>query len=110
MSKSSIKIRVMAKNGVTTVKTIINHPMETGLRKDKITGERIPAHFIQNLTCKINDVVIINVQWGVAVSRNPYLSIKYNGGKAGDIVKLSWEDNTGQSDSVEAIVNQESVS
>ena len=105
MAKSSIKIRVRVKNGVTSIKTLINHPMETGLRTDKTSGKKIPAHFIQNLKYEMNGIVIMNVQWGVAVSQNPYLSFKYNGGKAGDLLKLSWKDNTGLSDSVEARVN-----
>ena len=45
----SIKIRAKEKGGVVTVKALMNHPMETGLRKDKKTGEKIPAHFIQEV-------------------------------------------------------------
>lgn len=37
MAKKSIKIRAKAKNGVVTVKALISHKMETGLRKDKKT-------------------------------------------------------------------------
>ena len=105
MTKSSIKIRAQVKHGVTNIKTLIKHPMETRLRKYKITGKSIPAHFIKNLKCEMNGIIIMNAHYGVAVSRNPYLSFRYNGGKAGDILKLSWEDNTGQSDSIEAKVN-----
>jgi sulfur-oxidizing protein SoxZ len=35
MAQSSIKIRAKVKNGEATVKCLISHPMETGLRKDK---------------------------------------------------------------------------
>ena len=31
----SIKIRAKSKGGITTVKALITHPMETGLRKNK---------------------------------------------------------------------------
>ncbi|MBT7047566.1 MAG: thiosulfate oxidation carrier complex protein SoxZ, partial [Gammaproteobacteria bacterium] len=34
----SIKLRAKSKKGVVTVKCLMNHPMETGLRKDKKTG------------------------------------------------------------------------
>ncbi|MDH5484149.1 MAG: thiosulfate oxidation carrier complex protein SoxZ, partial [Gammaproteobacteria bacterium] len=44
---SSIKVRANVKGDVTVVKTLISHPMETGLRKDKKTGKKIPANFIQ---------------------------------------------------------------
>ena len=45
----SIKIRAKEKGGVVTVKALMNHPMETGLRKDKKTGKAIPAHFINEV-------------------------------------------------------------
>lgn len=104
MVKSSIKIRAKIKNGTTTVKALISHPMETGFRKDKKTGQPIPANFIKNVKCVSNKKVLLNSQWGVAVSKNPYLSFKYSGGSSGDIIKLSWIDNTDQSDSIEAKV------
>ena len=50
----SIKMRAAAKDGVTTIKALISHPMETGTRKDKKTGEKIPAHFIQEVVCEHN--------------------------------------------------------
>ena len=37
----SIKIRAKASGGVTTVKALIKHSMETGTRKNKKTGENI---------------------------------------------------------------------
>lgn len=87
------------------MRILISHPMETGFRKDKKTGKLVAAHFIQNLNCSMNGMVIMRAQWGAGISRNPYLSFQYNGGKVGDILKLSWEDNTGLSDSVEAQIN-----
>lgn len=104
MVKSSIKIRAKIENGTTTVKALISHPMETGLRKNKKTGQPIPAKFIKNVKCVSNKKVLLNAYWGIAVSSNPYLSFKYSGGSAGDIIKLTWIDNTNQSDSIEAKV------
>ena len=103
MAKSSIKIRAKAKNGIVTVKSLISHKMETGLRKDKKTGKAIPAHFIQSVDCEHNGAAVMNAEWGVAISKNPYLSFKF-AGKSGDTVKLSWTDNTGKSDSLETKV------
>jgi sulfur-oxidizing protein SoxZ len=37
------------------------------------------------------------------VSKNPFLSFKAPA-KAGDKIKLSWKDNTGESDSLEVAV------
>ena len=96
---TSIKIRAKAKEGVTTVKALMTHPMETGLRKDKKTGNMIPAHFIQNVAAKHNGKEVLNAEWGGSVSKNPYLSFKFEGGAKGDEVEISWVDNKGEKDS-----------
>ena len=99
MAKSSIRLRASNKGGITTVKALITHPMETGLRKDKKTGKKVPAHFIQAVTGKHNGKDVLVGEWGAAVSKNPYLSFQFAGGKAGDSVELSWSDNMGKTDS-----------
>jgi sulfur-oxidizing protein SoxZ len=96
-----IKIRATAKSAGTTVKALMSHPMETGNRKDKKTGKKIPAHFIQEVKCEHNGNTVLTALWGPAVSKNPYLSFKFSGGKKGDTLKISWVDNKGQSDSAE---------
>ncbi len=98
----SIKIRAKMKEGVTTVKALMTHPMETGLRKDKKTGNMIPAHFIQNVSAKHGGKEVLTAEWGGSVSKNPYLSFKFNGGAKGDDIELSWKDNKGESDSASA--------
>mgnify|MGYP002712026443 FL=1 len=102
---ASIKARAKMSDGVTTVKALVKHPMETGQRKDKKTGKLIPAHFIQEVTCEHNGNTVMTALWGAAVSKNPYLSFKFTGAKAGDVLKISWVDNKGESDSTEAKVS-----
>ena len=103
MAKSSIKIRAKAKKGTVVVKALINHEMETGLRKDKKTGKLIPAHFIQEVTAQSGGKTVMTASWGGAISKNPYLSFKYGGAK-GDDLTLSWSDNKGDSDSISTTV------
>ncbi len=91
-----IKIRAKAKDGTVTVKSLMNHVMETGLRKDKKTGKKIPAHFIQEVVAKVDDKIVMEAFWGIAISKNPYLSFKYSGSK-GDALTMSWVDNSGNS-------------
>jgi sulfur-oxidizing protein SoxZ len=98
----SIKVRAKAKDGVATVKCLISHPMETGMRKDKKTGDPIPAHFIQEVTCEHGGKTVLSAQWNSSISKNPFLSFKFKGAKSGDSIKISWVDNKGESDSVEA--------
>ena len=101
----SIKARAKVAGGVATVKALINHEMETGLRKDKKTGKAIPAHFIQEVNCEHNGKNVLTALWGPAVSKNPYLSFKFSGAAAGDNLKISWVDNQGGSDSVETKIS-----
>jgi sulfur-oxidizing protein SoxZ len=98
----SIKVRAKVKDGVATVKCLISHPMETGLRKDKKSGKVIPADFIQEVVCESGGKTVLTAQWGTAISKNPFLSFKFGGAKEGDTLKVSWVDNNGKSDSAEA--------
>ena len=97
-----IKIRAQAKKGVTTVKALMSHPMHTGLRKNKKTGKKIPAHYIQEVKCEHNGTEMLTALWGPAISKNPYLSFKFKGGAKGDSIKISWVDNKGESSTKEA--------
>lgn len=102
MAKSSIKIRAKVKGGVTVVKALISHPMETGMRKNKKTGKKFPAEYIREVVCSHNGNNVLTANWGTAISKNPYMSFKFKGAKSGDMLKLSWVDNKGKSDSLEA--------
>ncbi len=102
---SSIKLRAEEAGGVTTIKALITHPMETGLRKDKATGQLVPAHFIQEVVAEHKGNKVFTALWSGGISTNPYLSFRFKGAAKGDTVKLSWTDNKGGSDSVEAQVS-----
>jgi sulfur-oxidizing protein SoxZ len=98
---NSIKVRASAKDGLTTVKALMSHPMKVE-KKDKKTGKVSPAHFIQTVTCEHNGKAVLTAEWGAAISANPYLSFKFKGAKAGDSLKISWVDNKGENASVDA--------
>ena len=98
----TIKIRAKASDGVTTVKALMSHEMETGTRKDSKTGKLIPAHHITEVTAAHNGNTIMTANFGGGISKNPYLSFKFKGGAAGDKLTLSWVDNKGESDSTTA--------
>lgn len=101
---ATIKIRAKVKDGVTTVKTLVSHPMESGQRKDSKTGKKIPAHHITELTAEHNGKVVMLANWGPAISKNPYLSFKFKGGASGETIKVSWVDNMGKGDSAEEAI------
>jgi len=91
-----MRIRAAEKGGITEVKALMSHLMETGQRKDE-EGNVIPAHFIQEVTVVCNDRTVLKAQWGPAVSRDPFLSFKFEGAGKGDEVTITWLDNEGES-------------
>jgi len=99
-----MKIRATLQGDVADIKVLMNHVMETGQRKDAKTGQLIPAHFIQNVTVTLGGKVVMDAQWGPAISKNPFLGLKVKGAKAGDKVVISWVDNKGDKNSTEAAV------
>ena len=101
---ASIKLRAKADGDVTTIKCLMTHPRETGQGNDKNTGKLIPAHYIETVTAEHGGKQVIEAQLSGGISKNPYLSFKFKGGKAGDTVKVAWTDNTGKSDSAEAAI------
>lgn len=101
---SSIRLKSRLKDGVTTVRAIIRHPMETGFHVDEETGEVIPAHYINLVTVKHNERVILSCDWSRAVSKNPYLSFMFDGAKPGDKLVLNWIDTKNNTDSVETLI------
>lgn len=100
MSRKPMRVRTRVRDSITTVKVLISHPMETGLRKDKKTGELVPAHFIQELTCKHNGELKVAIAFGISVSKNPFMQFELEGGAKGDMLELAWKDNRGETDSV----------
>ena len=102
---NSIKIRAKAEKGVATIKCLISHPMETGLRKDKKTEKKIPAEFIQEVTCKHGGNTVLLAEWNSSLSKNPVFSFKFDNAKPGDSIQISWVDNKGNSDSTEDKIN-----
>ena len=100
-----MRIRATMAGDVADVKVLMNHPMETGLRKDAKTGQLIPAHFITEVIATVNGAPVLAAEMSGGVSKNPYLGFKVKGPKAGDKVAVSWADNKGDKNSVEATIS-----
>ena len=100
-----MKIRASLAGDTAEVKCLMNHPMETGLRKDAKSGALVPAHHITNVTAALNGKPVLDAQWGGGISKNPYLAFKVKGAKAGDKVAITWKDNKGDTRTDEATVS-----
>ncbi len=99
-----MRIRATMAGDVADVKVLMNHPMETGLRKDAKTGQIVPAHFITNITATVNGKKVLSAQWGVGISKNPFMGFKVKGAKAGDKVVVTWVDNKGETQTGETTI------
>ena len=93
---SPMRIRATNAGGVTNVKVLMQHDMETGQRKDA-SGAVVPAWFITELKATHNGKVVLEGQFGASVSKNPFLEFKFKGGEKGDKVAVNWVDNKGDS-------------
>lgn len=99
------KLRTRTQEGKVEVLVLINHPMETGMRKHKATGKLIPAHFIKELTLQHNGKPVAVANLGIAVSENPLIGFRLASAKNGDKIKVDWNDNKGDTGTVEAVVD-----
>jgi sulfur-oxidizing protein SoxZ len=99
-----MRIRAQSAGDKTTVRVLMSHEMETGLRKDA-AGKTIPAWFIQDVSAALNGKTVMTAQWGASISKNPFLQFSVKGAKAGDKVSVTWTDNKGDKRSDEATVS-----
>ena len=99
-----MRIRAAERDGVVNVKILMSHEMETGQRKDN-NGKIVPAHFISKVTATHQGKTVLSAQWGPAVAKNPFLEFNFKGGKKGDKIAVTGEDNQGETRTDETTVN-----
>ena len=93
--KPRVKVPKTASKGeVIEIKTLINHKMESGQRKDSKTGEKIPRHIINKFTAEFNGQKVFEVDIDPAVSANPYIKFNAKVTESGTF-KFSWVDDDG---------------
>ena len=88
-----MKIRATLQGDTTDLRVLMQHPMETGQRRDD-SGKAVPVHFIQTFIVMLNGQPLIDGQLNTSVSRNPLFAFKSRGVKAGDKLAVEWTDNT----------------
>ncbi len=89
-------------NGVRAT-CLVKHPMETGNRLES-DGAKIPIHYIKYMKFSVNGEHVGTLNLGPGVSADPYLSMDIADVNSGDTVTLQWEDNTGDTDTIEKVV------
>jgi sulfur-oxidizing protein SoxZ len=94
-TKPRIKVPESAKAGdVIEVKTLIQHVMETGQRKDS-KGNTIPRDIINAFTATFAGKEVFKAALQPGISANPYISFYMRVPGPGDLV-LTWTDDAGK--------------
>ena len=89
-----IRMAATAKAGeVIEVKTLISHEMETGQRRDA-QGQVVPRKIINKFTAAFNGREVMTVDWGTALSANPYQSFFVRVPETGTFT-FTWTDDDG---------------
>jgi sulfur-oxidizing protein SoxZ len=99
-----MRIRAQVAGDKATVRVLMSHEMETGLRKDA-AGKAIPAWYIQEVSAQLNGKPVLTAEWGPSVSKNPFMQFNIKGAKVGDKVSVTWKDNKGETRTDEAAVS-----
>jgi len=90
----AIKIRAQIQGEITDIRILMQHPMETGQRKDE-KGDAVPVNFIQTFSVLHNGKLLIDGQLNTSISKNPLFAFKARGIKAGDKLTVAWNDSAG---------------
>lgn len=90
-----IKIRANLQGEFADIRILMQHPMETGQRRDD-KGALVPAHFIQTFSISRNGQKLIDGQLNTSISKNPLFAFRARGIKAGDKLSVAWVDSKGE--------------
>lgn len=82
-----------AKGEIFVVKTIIDHPMETGLRRDN-QGNVIPRKIINRFVCRYDGEEVFIANLHEAISANPFLEFSLRATESGRL-EFIWQEDGG---------------
>jgi sulfur-oxidizing protein SoxZ len=85
---------------VIEVRLAIQHPMETGFRRDD-AGTRIAQNVINRLVCRFGGREVFSAEMGSGVAANPYLQFPVRIAASG-LLEIEWQDDTGERGQVSA--------
>src|ERR1700739_1134260 len=95
MARVLINFPQRAKRGeIIEIKTLIQHPMETGYRGDN-RGAKIPRDILSRFTCAYNGDEVFRAELFPAISANPFIAFSTVATESGELV-FSWIDDHGQ--------------
>ena len=94
-SKPRIRIpEKIAAGSVVEIKTLIQHVMETGQRRDA-SGKVIPRNIIHTFTASFEGKEVFKAEMGPGVAANPYIAFNVKVPASGELV-MTWIDDDGE--------------
>jgi len=94
MPATRIVVPQKANSGeVIEIKTLINHQMETGYRRDNV-GNAIPRDIITKFTCSYGGAEVFRMELFTGVAANPFVAFTTIATETGELV-FEWTDQHG---------------
>jgi sulfur-oxidizing protein SoxZ len=94
MPATRIVVPAKARKGeVIEIKTLINHVMETGFRRDN-SGRVIPRDIITRFTCTYGGEEVFRMDLFTGIAANPFVAGTTIATETGDLV-FEWTDQHG---------------
>ena len=92
--KPRVRIPPSAKKGeVIEIKTLVQHAMESGQRKDE-RGNVVPRKILNRFTCKFNGRTVLDARLEPAIAANPYFAFPFRASESGSF-EFTWIDDDG---------------
>jgi sulfur-oxidizing protein SoxZ len=82
------------KGAVFEVRVLVQHPMETGFRRD-VNGAAIPVNVVEKLVARVNGKEVFRAELGTGIAANPYLVFTARAEESGT-VEVEWTDDRGE--------------
>lgn len=101
IAKAMLKVKPKSPKAgeVAKVSLMAMHAMETGMSKDKTTGELIPANFIHEIEFFYGGQSVTKMVGWETISANPFYEIGLKVEKS-DELKVVFKDNLGNSQTI----------
>jgi sulfur-oxidizing protein SoxZ len=93
MARVLLQIPATARRGeIITIRTLIQHPMETGFRPGP-TGVVLPRDILRQFRCTWNGAEVFRAELHPAIAANPYLTFTARAEESGTIAFIWTGDN-----------------
>lgn len=94
IAKPRIKVPERARVGdVVTIRSLISHPMESGLRADG-SGGRVPRRIIRRLDVTFEGETVLSVDLEPGIAANPYFEFDILAVRSG-VFRFTWTEDGG---------------